>query len=125
MITCERPLEGMRILVAEDNAILAFDTVSSLRSAGAEVLGPVPTLKAALDLVQTETLTCAVLDVSLKDGFVFPAAQVLQGKAIGFFFYTSQDDLDSLQRDWPDTPILVKPAPASLLVRASMEACGR
>jgi DNA-binding response OmpR family regulator len=59
-------------MVAEDEAILAFDLVEALAQAGANVIGPVASVERAVELAHQEALDCSVLDVMLKDGLVFP-----------------------------------------------------
>ena len=114
----DQPLQGARILIAEDNAILAFDLGIVLQKAGAEILGPTLTLSHALSLAQTTPMSAAVLDVSLRDEEVFPAAQALQGRGVGIVFYTGYAAVDQLRRDWPDAQVLTKPTPARVLVEA-------
>jgi hypothetical protein len=50
----DKPLHGSRILVAEDDVLIAFEIVTTLRVAGAEVLGPALSLARALELAATE-----------------------------------------------------------------------
>ncbi len=62
-------LRGMRVLIAEDNWLLA-DTLSVLlEERGARVIGPAPTASAAIRLVATNTIDFALIDMNLKDGF--------------------------------------------------------
>ncbi len=75
-----QPLQGTRILIAEDDAILAFDLGITLQKAGAKILGPTLTLAHTLSLAQTAAMCAAVLDVSLRDEEVFPAAHELKGR---------------------------------------------
>ena len=117
-VASNRPLQGASILIAEDNAILAFDLGITLQMAGARVFGPAATLAQTLSLAQTAPLSAAVLDVSLRDEDVLPAAAVLKGRGIGIVFYTGYAYVDQLKRDWPDAQILTKPAPSRLLVQA-------
>lgn len=114
----DQPLQGARILIAEDDAILAFDLGIVLQKAGAEILGPTLTLSHALSLAQTTPMSAAVLDVSLRNEEVFPAAQALQGRGVGIVFYTGYAAVDQLRRDWPDAQVLTKPTPARVLVEA-------
>ncbi len=114
----EQPLQGTRILVAEDDAILAFDLGITLQKAGAKILGPTLTLAHTLTLAQTAPLSAAVLDISLRDEEVFPAAHTLRGRGVGIVFYTGYAAVDQLKRDWPDAQVLTKPTPARLLVEA-------
>jgi ActR/RegA family two-component response regulator len=114
----DRPLQGARILIAEDDAILAFDLGIALQKAGAKILGPALTLSHTLSLAQTAPLSAAVLDVSLRDEEVFPAAEALKERGVGIVFYTGYAAVESLQRDWPNAQVLTKPAPARMLIQA-------
>ncbi len=118
-----KPLRGAKVLIAEDNPILAFDIASLLRDAGAETLGPAKSLKDALILAECSPLHCAILDVSLCDDFVFPAAEVLRDRSVGIIFYSGYGDPESLSRDWPCAQILIKPAPPQLIIQAVAMAC--
>jgi DNA-binding response OmpR family regulator len=114
----DKPLQGTRILIAEDDAILAFDLGIILQKAGAQILGPTLTLSHALSLAQSAPLSAAVLDVSLRNEDVFPAARELKGRGVGIVFYTGYAAVDQLKRDWPEAQVLIKPTPARLLVEA-------
>ena len=119
----DRLLRNKRILIAEDDMILAFDLIVTLRQAGAEIVGPAATLKQALSLVKTPLLSAAVLDVNLGDEEVFPAASALEVLGVGIVFYTGYI-LSDLGRIWPKAQVLSKPAPPSLLIKAVSQACG-
>jgi DNA-binding response OmpR family regulator len=117
-LTADLPLQGTRILVAEDDAILAFDMGITLQRAGAQILGPALTLAHALSLAQTAVMSAAVLDVSLRDEEVFPAARELRGRGVGIVFYTGYGAVEQLRRDWPDAQVLTKPTPSRVLIEA-------
>ncbi len=114
----DRPLQGAQILVAEDDAILAFDLGITLQRAGASILGPALTLAHTLSLAQTAPMSAAVLDVSLRDEEVFPAALALRERGVGIVFYTGYAAVDSLRREWPEAQVLTKPTPPRLLIQA-------
>ncbi len=116
--TEDRPLQGAWILVAEDDAILAFDLGITLLKAGAKILGPALTLAHTLSLAQTAPLSAAILDVRLRDEEVFPAAVALKERGVGIVFYTGYAAVESLQRDWPGARVLTKPTPARILIQA-------
>jgi len=120
----DRPLQGARILVAEDDAILAFDLGITLQRAGAKILGPTLTLAHTLTLAQTAPLSAAVLDVSLRDEDVFPAAEALKERGVGIVFYTGYAGVESLRRDWPEAQVLTKPTPTRLLIQAVRRVLG-
>jgi DNA-binding response OmpR family regulator len=116
----ERPrkLSGARILVVEDEAFIALDLQASLTDAGAEVIGPSPTLEEAFALASREILSAAILDVRLGRETVGPVARQLAARDIPFLFYTGQVDAESIRRQWPRCEIISKPAPLRTLVGA-------
>ncbi len=118
-----KPLLNARVLVAEDDPLIAFDIMGVLLKAGADVLGPAMSVERALELAQTEKLDCAVLDVMLRDGLVFPAAQILKYEGAGIVFYTGQIKPENLRQLWPEAEVLIKPAPLPLLLQAVIAAC--
>jgi DNA-binding NtrC family response regulator len=118
-------LLGAKVLVVEDDLILALDMIGILTWAGANVIGPARSVKRAVELAGEADLDCGVLDVSLKDELVFPAAAVLQRKKVNTIFYTGQIDQEAIRRDWPAAKVLAKPAPLRTLLQALAEACGK
>jgi DNA-binding NtrC family response regulator len=61
----QKSLEGRRILVVEDEFLIAMEVEDILRASGAEVVGPFGRVEPALGAVQKEVLDGAVLDVRL------------------------------------------------------------
>ncbi len=123
MNATDKPLTGFRVLVVEDDAILAFDIMCCLRDAGAETLGPAANLKRALAMSQELPLSCGVFDVSLRNELVFPAVLALRKQHAGIVFYTGYADTGHLKREWPDAQILSKPSPSKQIVSAVNAAC--
>ena len=62
----QKSLEGRRILVVEDEFLIAMEVEDILRALGAEVVGPFGRLEPALGAVQNEVLDGAVLDVRTR-----------------------------------------------------------
>jgi len=120
----EKPLQGAKILVAEDDAILAFDISIMLQKAGALILGPAVSLKHTMAIAADTPMSAALLDVSLRGEDVFPAARVLERRGVGVVFYTGYAEVDKLKREWPDAEVLTKPAPPRRLVEAVARAWG-
>jgi CheY-like chemotaxis protein len=118
-------LRGRRLLVAEDNALIGLNICSILEDAGAEVLGPIHSVKQAQELAGRPAINCGVLDVSLRDGPVFPAAEMLRQKGIGIVFLTCQSPDEMLERDWPEAQIVTKPALDKQILQAVIAACCR
>ena len=61
------------------------------RTSGGGVVGPAPTAKEALELLEREAIHCAVLDVKLMDGSSLPVAEALKARAIPFLIVTGVD----------------------------------
>jgi len=79
----DKLLQGYRVLVVEDEPVIAFYIVDALLMAGAEDLEPALSLERAIELAHAEHFDCAVLDVMLRDGFVFRAARLLRHQGAG------------------------------------------
>ncbi len=124
---CNQPrlLQQARILVAEDNAILAYEMQTLLRDAGAVILGPARTLADTLAFARSAVLSCAVLDVNLRGEAVFPAARVLRERGVSIVFHTGCYTPEGLGQEWQDAQVLIKPAPLDLQMRTICAACGR
>ena len=86
----EAPLQdlaGCRVLVVEDEYLIADDLAQHLRTHGAILLGPVPTLELALAIVQSEErIDGAVIDIALRGQMAFPVA--LAERDVPFVFAT-------------------------------------
>lgn len=88
----EPSLSGWRIFVAEDEYLIASDLREALTRAGAEVLGPVPTVEEAKALLaREEHIDAAVLDVNLRGDMVFAVAEALQARGVPVVFATGYD----------------------------------
>lgn len=86
MFNSATPLLGRCILVVEDDYFLATDLADTLSAAGAKVLGPVPTLQAALDLMKREVPDATLIDVNLSIQSGFPVADALASNGVPFLF---------------------------------------
>lgn len=86
-------LAGCRVLVVEDEYLLADELSRELVAAGAEVVGPAATVAAALRLLGEGTPPhAAILDVNLGGEPVFPVADALLERGVPFVFCTGYDD---------------------------------
>ena len=117
-------LDGCRVLLAEDEALIAFELQIVLLQAGCRVIGPVGTLAEGLSLAETTALDAAVLDVKLWDGDVFPLADRLAQRGIPFVLMSGYCASELPER-FRERPLYPKPSPAAGLVAALNRALGR
>jgi DNA-binding response OmpR family regulator len=88
----EQILQGSRILIVEDEYLLADDLSAALTEAGAEVLGPIASVEDAQTFIAGEDrIDAAVLDVNLRGDLIFPVADTLQARGVPFAFATGYD----------------------------------
>lgn len=73
-----------RILVVEDEFLIAMELDITLRTAGYQVLGPASNVSAALGLLRSVRPDAAVLDVNLAGEWVTPVAEVLRATFVPF-----------------------------------------
>ena len=78
-----------RIMIVEDEALIAMTIAQCVASYGYEVVGPFGKVSQALSSLQDETVDAAVLDVQLDREIVFPAATELVARKIPFAFLTA------------------------------------
>lgn len=119
-------LDGTRILVAEDEAVIAMMVEDTLIDAGALVLGPVISVRDALQMVEVAMgdggITAAVLDVQLGDGKVLRVADALRARGVPFLFATGYDGHPALDSH-RGVPVLCKPYNPEDLIRVVGELC--
>ncbi len=99
---------GRRILVVEDEYLVAEDVRRWLQGLGAEVIGPAPRLARAHSLIAAERIDAAVLDIHVAGELVFPAADALNDRRIPFLFM-SGFDRSIVPRRFAHVQLLEKP----------------
>lgn len=101
-------LDGWRILVVEDDYLVASLIQDVLEAAGCIVSGPIPRLPQAVGAAETDVCDAAVLDVNLGGKQVFPVAAVLSRRHIPFAFVTGYGAA-ALPDEHHDRPMIRKP----------------
>ena len=113
-------LAGKRILLVEDEVLIAEMVVDMLVGLGATVIGPATTLEKGLALAGSEEIDAAVLDVNLRGQRIDPIADMLTARGIPVLFATGYGMAAGANRQ--DAPVIDKPYSqerlASALVRA-------
>lgn len=82
-------LRQARILVVEDEFIVAALLEDRLVDLGCDVVGPASDIEEALELLATEQIDAAVLDVNISGRMVFPVADALAERDVPFIFATA------------------------------------
>ena len=110
-------LSGLRVLVVEDEPLIALDIKDLLETSGVCVIGPAARVSDALALVEQNRPDAAVLDVRLQaDTTTFPVADRLLQNGIPFIFQTSDPGL--IAPTHASVPVLRKPfQPEQLLAK--------
>src|SRR5215212_10280741 len=109
-------LSGKRILVAEDECLIAMDLADMFETAGANVIGPASTVDETLKLIMSQELDRAFLDFNLADGEVTPVLELLASKGIPMVVYTGRGVPKELSLQHPELTVLHKPLPANRLI---------
>jgi DNA-binding response OmpR family regulator len=114
----QNALVGCRILVVEDDPLIAAVLADILQDTGAEVVGPAATLDEAESLARANGISVALLDIRLAESEVWPAAQILAENGVPIVFCTGHYDAQTLPPEWLGRPILTKPARPKQIVAA-------
>jgi DNA-binding response OmpR family regulator len=119
-------LAGKRILIVEDEQMIAEYLAYEMNAEGAEVIGPVASINAALDVIANTGLDAVTLDIKLIGEKAFPVADVLSARNIPFVFLTGYGANDVPARhanvsrvEKPVTPaVICRVLEATLAVRS-------
>jgi DNA-binding response OmpR family regulator len=101
-------LEGARVLVVEDEFLVASLIEEMLSSAGCVVSGPMPRVRDALDAMGRDTYDAAILDVNLAGERIDPVAEALSRRKVPFMFVTGYT-AGALPTQFAERPRLCKP----------------
>jgi PAS domain S-box-containing protein len=100
---------GCRVLVVEDEALVAMQVKSDLENAGHIVVGPARTLAQGIELARSNELDFALLDLRLGDDLSTLVAEQLLSRSIPFAFSTGYEDRGILPKHLQEIPCLAKP----------------
>ena len=119
-MTTQQSLEGLRVLVVEDEMMVSMLIEDMLSDLGCTVVGPASRLEEAIALANASELDCAVLDVNLGGQPIFPLADILRAKGAPFAFATGYGDAGLRDVD-KGSPVLQKPFREGDLARVLIE----
>jgi DNA-binding response OmpR family regulator len=114
-------LDGKKVLIVEDNFLIAQDLRDVMRGAGCSTCSMAPTSAAALRLLLEERPDGVLLDVGLGDSDAAPVAQALTMRGVPFLLVTGYERQD-LPLALRDRPCLSKPYSVAALVAMASRA---
>lgn len=107
----------VKVLIVEDEPIVAFQIEDILREAGFEIVGCVGSLDKALSTVKNIDCDVAVLDANLRGDSVVPVATALHQRGTPFLFVSGYERIH-LPEPFLDVPLLSKPFDPGELINA-------
>jgi CheY-like chemotaxis protein len=116
-------LSGRRILIVEDESLVAMLLETILEDMGCTPVGPAANIDDGLALAEGESLDAALLDVNVAGRQVFPVAQALKDRGVPFVFSTGYGE-GGLPDEWRGQPTIQKPFTEAAVRDALMKVMG-
>ncbi len=107
-IEASRLLAGKRVMIVEDELLVALLIEDVLSDLGCTTVGPFGSVAQAMSAVDSESLDLAVLDVNLGGEMVYPVAESLERRRIPFLFVSGYGE-DALLDGHPGWKVCAKP----------------
>jgi DNA-binding response OmpR family regulator len=117
-------LTGCRILIVEDEHLIAKDLEKAFRENGAEVIGPISQLSEAMRFVDDGRFDVAVIDMNLHDELAYFIAEELDRQQIPFVFATGHDPT-SIPDRYSHVTCWQKPFEPAMIVNGVVPLCKR
>lgn len=98
-----------KILVVEDDALIAMELEERLAGMGYAVIGPAHTILEAEALISTQAPDAALLDANLAGVSSVPLGMLLAAKGVPIAFCTGYDQVKDAPPELANAPVLTKP----------------
>jgi PAS domain S-box-containing protein len=105
-----------RVLLVEDEALVAMMIQECLTEYGHSVVGPIGRAAEALAAAKQGEFDAAILDINLSDGMAYPVAEILSQRGVPFAFVTGYE-ADTVDERFSKVPVLQKPIERQMLQR--------
>lgn len=115
-------MSDLRVLLVEDELLIAAAMQDSLEELGYQVVGPCKSVRDGLRAVEEQPIDGAVLDVNLRDELVFPVAEALEKRGIPSVFCTGYAEISVIPEGFRTKPCFGKPcSPFAVVERLAQE----
>ena len=120
-----QPVERPKVLVVEDEFIIALDLSETVRDLGYELEGPFAGNGDALEAIEDDLPDLAILDVFTADGEVYPLADKLSEAGVPIVFHSGHVPPAEVKARYPEALACAKPCPPDRLIDALHEAVAK
>jgi CheY-like chemotaxis protein len=103
-----------RILLVEDESLIAMMMDQTLRELDLDVVGPFGTVHEALEAIEQESVDAGILDINLGGEMAYPIAHILQARKVPFVFMTGYG-AETVTAPFSDARIFQKPLEREML----------
>lgn len=110
----------VKILIVEDEALVALALAHTIEDMGAEVVGPAHGVEEGVNLVQTKEIDFALVDFNLRDTQSIPIATELRQRDIPFVFLSGYGR-QHIPSEFKDVNLLQKPCDPEDIRKAILE----
>jgi len=118
-------LHGIRVLIVEDEALVAATLADAVENAGGEIVGVARTVNEARELISRLTFDVAVLDLRLPDGEITPVLESLHARQAPTIVYSGSALPEKVRARHPELVALRKPVLPGRLVAEILRARGK
>lgn len=109
---------GFRVLVVEDELLIALALEDILTALDFDLCGPVGRVGEAMELVRTRTFDGALLDVNVRGELIYPVAEELLARGVPIIFCSGYSDSTIMPARFRTVPQIAKPYDDQVLTRA-------
>ncbi|MDH2328065.1 response regulator [Cereibacter sp. SYSU M97828] len=113
------------VLLVEDELLVAMEIQDLIEEVGLATEGPYSTVAGANEALGSVQVACAVLDVRLRDGDIFPVADELCARGIPMIFHSGHATPDQITSRYPDAIFFEKPCVPAQIVQTIRQLTGK
>ena len=109
-------IAGRKVLIVEDEALIALDLKYAVEDAGGSVIGPCLRVERALSALESAQIDAAILDIDIAGTPVFPVADWLASARVPMVFHTARHDAAALSSRFSGAAVATKPSSSDRIV---------